>query len=56
MNTTRKELLDMATLLENAASLAAMPKRDHALCQQAAEELRKFLEANANEKAEKKGE
>lgn len=44
MSVNKKELIEMIALLESAAGLAPMPKRDHALCQQAAEALRKFIE------------
>lgn len=54
MQPTKKELLEMITMIENAASMAAMPKRDHALCQQAAEMLRKFVEDTVKDEKETK--
>lgn len=44
-NKKLEELLAMLRLIEEAAGLAPMPKRDHATVQEAASKLREFINA-----------
>lgn len=51
-----EDYLAMIRMLEEAAALAALPKRDHAACQEAASKLREYVTAQFTDKTDKKSE